>query len=339
MKSPFPYFGAKSTVAHLVWEGLGDVKHYIEPFFGSGAVLLNRPDYTNEKHIETVCDKDGFLANVFRSLQFNPDEVAKWCDWPVDHANLNARKLKLISHENYLLENLIKNDEWCDPKLAGYWIWAASCWIGAGLTRVNQIPQISHGGKGIHALGQIPHVGTGGMGVHKLSKRQAINGSDKNVQEPYNTNLYKWFRELSERLRYVRVVCGDWTRVCGGNWQDNNGTVGIFFDPPYGVKDRNTAVYYHDSTTVAKDVMAWCIERGSKESYRIVLAGYNEYEELSKYGWRSVHWKSHGGYANVSKKEGTQGKLNRNRETLWFSPHCIKTELLLDIPKNAVVLK
>ena len=40
--TPFPYFGGKLPVAELVWLRLGDVPNYIEPFFGTGAVLLNR---------------------------------------------------------------------------------------------------------------------------------------------------------------------------------------------------------------------------------------------------------------------------------------------------------
>ena len=42
-KAPFPYFGGKSKAAELVWSLLGDVPHYVEPFAGSMAVLLNRP--------------------------------------------------------------------------------------------------------------------------------------------------------------------------------------------------------------------------------------------------------------------------------------------------------
>ena len=42
LKAPFPYFGGKSTIAHLVWERFGRVNNYVEPFFGSGAVLLKR---------------------------------------------------------------------------------------------------------------------------------------------------------------------------------------------------------------------------------------------------------------------------------------------------------
>ena len=90
MKAPFPYFGGKSKVAADIWRAIGQPKHYIEPFFGSGAVLLARPNY-KDGMVETVNDKDGFIANVWRALQHNPDEVAKWCDWPVNHADLSAR--------------------------------------------------------------------------------------------------------------------------------------------------------------------------------------------------------------------------------------------------------
>lgn len=41
---PFPYFGGSSPVASVIWEALGaDVQNYVEPFFGSGAVLFLRP--------------------------------------------------------------------------------------------------------------------------------------------------------------------------------------------------------------------------------------------------------------------------------------------------------
>jgi REP element-mobilizing transposase RayT len=45
LKAPFPYFGSKRAVASVVWERLGDCPNYVEPFFGSGAVLLGRPHW------------------------------------------------------------------------------------------------------------------------------------------------------------------------------------------------------------------------------------------------------------------------------------------------------
>lgn len=59
LSAPFPWFGGKARVASIVWDRFGDVPNYVEPFFGSGAVLLGRP---HEPGIETVNDKDGFLC-------------------------------------------------------------------------------------------------------------------------------------------------------------------------------------------------------------------------------------------------------------------------------------
>ena len=336
MKAPFPYMGGKSAVAPVVWRALGQPKHYIEPFAGSLAVLLARPDYRPGEHIETVCDADGLICNVWRGLQFAPDEVARWCDWPVFHACLSARKARLIAHKERCLKNLIADEKWFDAELAGYWVWAASCWIGRGLTSETcpgQRPHFSHGGMGVHALGRIPHLSNGGRGVHALGQRPHLGdggmGEDcPDVRAPYNTNIFTWFRRLSERLRYVRVVCGDWTRVCGGDWQDSEGTVGIFFDPPYA-SDRDAGLYDCDSMTVARDVEAWVLERGERPSYRIVVAGYDdEYQSLTPTsGWRRINWTAQGGYSSTRRtKAETRGSANRHRECLWFSPHCVDRE-------------
>lgn len=54
-KAPFPWYGGKSDAALLIWERLGDVDHYAEPFAGTRAVLLNRPHPCNRPyHSETV---------------------------------------------------------------------------------------------------------------------------------------------------------------------------------------------------------------------------------------------------------------------------------------------
>ena len=210
---------------------------------------------------------------------------------------------------------------------------------GRGVHAIGRVPNLGDSGKGVRAtslrakaLGQRPHLASEGSGVHAISLRDETGEPTPflghgergphadDVRAPYNTNLYAWFRALSERLRHVRVVCG-------GDWQDSMGTVGIFFDPPYGVQDRSM-VYDHDSTTVADAVRAWCIELGRRPTYRIVLAGYDEHEELAKHGWRKEVWRANGGYANQGKGKA-QGKTNRLRETLWFSPHCLDQQMSL----------
>lgn len=314
LKFPAPFFGGKAMIAPVVWQALGDPKMYIEPFCGSGVVLLNRPRTSQYKY-EIINDADGHIANVWRALQSNPDEVAKWCDWPCDHANLMARKARLIKEGDSLLARLVANDTYYDPLLAGYWIWCASNWIGSGLTRPTQIPRLTNN-QGINQ--QIPHL-TDNRGINqKIPYSKEIDDTPKAVTDPYKPELYEWFRQLAERLRDVKVVCGDWTRVCSGKWQADSGLCGIYFDPPYGEKaNREKELYQVDSQTVASDVAKWACERGKDKNYRIVLSGYfEEHEWLLKEGWNCHRWKAGGSYQQKSNNR------NRFKEALFFSPHC-----------------
>ena len=168
-------------MADIIWQALGQPKHYIEPFFGSGVVLLQRPDYDPTTHTETICDKDGFIANVWRAMKFAPEETAKVCDWPVNHCDLSARKKAMIKRMPELLPKLIEDEKFCDVEIAGYWIWGASCWIGSGLTSIGQRPHIGNAGKGVHKIGKIPHLTGTGMGVHKIGQIPHISDAGKGV--------------------------------------------------------------------------------------------------------------------------------------------------------------
>jgi hypothetical protein len=96
----------------------------------------------------------------------------------------------------------------------------------------------------------------------------------------------------------------------------------MFFDPPYGVQDRDQDLYHCDGTDIAADVLAWCAERGSRPNYRIVIAGYEEYQRLvDDYGWSVEEWKANGGYANVARSGVVND--NRRRERLYMSPGCV----------------
>jgi site-specific DNA-adenine methylase len=94
LRAPFPWFGGKRTVAAEIWSRLGEPVNYVEPFFGSGAVLLARgkPGKT-----ETVNDADRFVSNFWRATQRDPEAVAHYMDWPVNEADLSARHLWLLN--------------------------------------------------------------------------------------------------------------------------------------------------------------------------------------------------------------------------------------------------
>ncbi len=142
--------------------------------------------------------------------------------------------------------------------------------------------------------------------------------------------LLDWFVRIRDRLRTVRVCCGDWLRVCDSpSVTTRLGTTGIFFDPPYSAKaKRNKKLYSSESLTVAYAVRSYCLERGRDAQMRICLAGYSGegHEVLEDAGWHVVEWKAAGGYGNRSEA----GRANSRKERLWFSPHCIWHRGLFD---------
>ena len=129
LRSPFPWFGGKSRVARIVWDRFGDVPNYVEPFFGSGAVLLGRP---TKHQVETINDKDCYVANLWRALKQAPDKVAMWADNPVNEADLHARHTWLIAKQSPMRERLMSDPDYYSSRAAGYWVWGQCLWIGRG---------------------------------------------------------------------------------------------------------------------------------------------------------------------------------------------------------------
>jgi len=301
---PSRTFGGKRRAASLVWEALGNVDHYIEPFCGSAAILLARP---HEGRCETVNDLDGMVANFWRAVRANPDAVAEACDWPVIEADLHARHLWLIGQRERLTERLIADPEWYDARAAGWWVWGACAWIGTGWCDAGRPSR------------KLPHLGDEGRGVH--APRRGAAFADDAVGF---TTTVEWFRALSERLRRVRVASGDWRRVVAsestlypaGRGSDTY-TTGVYLDPPYAEGSQQYAAG-GTGTSLSADVRAWCVEHDTDPRLRIVLSGYaGEHDALEARGWRVVEWKANGGYSNAT------GGANAARERLWLSPRCV----------------
>ena len=345
---PFPYFGGKSSVADIVWSAIGDVPNYVEPFFGSGAVLFMRPGGAGE--IETVNDADGFLANFWRAVQHDPEATAAWADNPVNEADLHARHVWLVNRRESIADRLMGDPDWFDPKVAGWWCWGLCCWIaggwcsgsgpwtsrdgvfvrredgedGQGVNRGR--PHLGNRGQGVNR--QLPHLSDRGQGVRRklpdLARGRGVNRPNGNGTVAERRDyLIGYMRGLADRLRNVRVCCGDWSRVCGPTPTFKQGTTGVFLDPPYAdTAGRDPGCYAVDSLTVAHDVRAWAIEAGKRDDMRIVLAGYEGEHEMPG-DWRVVSWMARGGYGSQSDDEESNGRLNAHKERLWLSPACL----------------
>lgn len=365
IKAPFPWFGGKRLVSAAVWERLGDVATYNEPFAGSLAVLLERP---HPPRIETVNDLDCYLANLWRSIQQAPDEVAKYADSPVNEADLHARHRWLVEVARPTAERLMKEPDFFDPKIAGWWVWGQCLWIGSGwcqspnpslqkpadggrgargsmsgsygragygvdqkrrpqltgdqgtirVTKNQKRPGISGNGgsPGVHRRWQGGGQG-GGSGVHAPSLSQQkplLNHNNGTVC--YVEGLYKYMRDLADRLRRVRVCCGDWKRVLTPSVTTYIGVCGVFLDPPYDHDLRERC--YSEDHNISGEVREWAIANGDNPDMRIALCGY-EGEHKMPDTWECFAWKAHGGYSRSER-----GKANRSRERIWFSPNCLK---------------
>ena len=123
---------------------------------------------------------------------------------------------------------------------------------------------------------------------------------------------------LGERLRNVRVACGDWRRVLGANIGGNNGVAGILLDPPYseGAQDYGVG---GTGTTLDTEVREWAIEHSDDPQYRIALCGYEGHHRMPD-SWRCVPWRARKGYS-AQGADGHNG--NSDRERVWLSPHCL----------------
>ena len=276
-------------------------------------MLLGRPEPF--EGVETVNDIDGLICNFWRALQHAPDDVAKHADNPVNENDLHARHYWLTERKDSLAPKLEGDPEWFDAKIAGWWCWVTCCWIGSGVCSGDG----PWGVVEIDGVRQLVHLSNAGMGA---TASESISATPEG-------GIYEWMNALAERLKRVRVCCGDWRRVTGGKSGDSlkhffaaGNKCAIFLDPPYSAEaDRTNTLYRKEDLTVAHDVREWAIRQGNDPRLRIALCGYAGEHEMPD-GWKMLEWKTRGGYASVADGE-TNGKKNCRRERIWFSPHCL----------------
>jgi DNA adenine methylase len=269
LRSPYPFFGTKKKVADDLWRLFGDVQRYVEPFLGGAAMLLARP---KDRRIHCVVnDKNRYISNFWRAVQFQPEELTKWCDWPVNEAGLHARHAwlesqpfeeaiagtpcgqELLDRLHRLEAGLQQDPLWCDPIIGGFWAWGQSCWIGGDFCTAKKKPPTVN----------IKRPMTGRkVGIHR--RRQG---------------LLRYFRRLQAELRDVIVCCGDWTRTVTPCVLGDRGSCAVFLDSPYREAGKKCYGRYHDELVSAR-VRAWATKNGTNERLRIILCGYDGEHEM-----------------------------------------------------------
>jgi hypothetical protein len=173
---------------------------------------------------------------------------------------------------------------------------------GRGINR--QLPHLGNAGQGINR--KLPHLGDAGQGIN----RQTDGGR--------SDFIHAWFAALHDRLRDVRVTCGDWSRVVKDSVTVRHGLTGVFLDPPYfkGAMDYAAGGV---GTNLPAEVQAWCADNGGNPKLRIVICGHaGEHDALLAKGWTERKWAARKGYATTD-----EAVANSASETIWRSPHCV----------------
>jgi hypothetical protein len=349
--APFPWFGGKARVAGRIWARLGVVDNYVEPFCGSAAVLLACP---HDIPTRTVNDADGFIANFWRAVEQAPDEVARYADWPVNESDLFARHVWLVRQSGELARRLDTDPDYYDAKVAGWWVWGCCAWIGTGWCSgdgpwnvdgdavinirngnagrgVNrQLPHLGNAGRGVNR--KLPHLGNAGRGVNRQLPHLGNAGRGVNRQLPHLGNagrgecllwadhIRDYMQRLSDKLRRVRVCCGDWARVVTPSVTERHGLTGIVLDPPYGEGAQQYSAGGNADKGIAAAVWEWAIENGDNPQLRIAVCGYDDGREMPT-GWSLLRWMARKGYQATD-----TATANPSRECVWFSPHCLPRE-------------
>lgn len=73
MRSVLKYPGSKWNIVNQIVSMLPKHHSYLEPFFGSGAVLFSK----SQSDIETINDLDNDVVNLFRCIQKDSERLAR----------------------------------------------------------------------------------------------------------------------------------------------------------------------------------------------------------------------------------------------------------------------
>jgi DNA adenine methylase len=285
LTAPFPYFGGKSKVAPLIWDKVGQVESYVEPFGGSMSLYLNA---SNPPGRVILNDLDGLLMNFWRSVKYAPEELADIAKAPVSSLELQARHNYVTREAPSLVEKVGGDPTFYDVEIAAHWLYSRCAMIGG--RHIFEAPI----GPRIPSL-----IGSGIF----ASKRE---------------DLGSVLKDLSDHIQRATLTCSSWESVLNKTSLYYRTPTLVFLDPPYAPGECDGGVYRLSEDEVWANVIEWCHAHQDDPRLRIVLCGYEGTAGLDD--WECVAWRTQGGYASAYDSEA--GKSNASRERIWFSPQC-----------------
>lgn len=298
-RQPYMYTGGKKGIAYFVWQLLGDPGVYVEPFFGGGSVLLNRPKFDKYYSEEYVSDLDGMIINFWRTVKMDRHGLLKELERPLSEIELQAM-FRLANRTATLVDSLEDDDKYYSVRAAAAFVY----------TMCAALPFNWSNKRVTLEYGDIP-------GMLRSSLR--VPGE-----------MEKYIDKLFERIRYVRMHRCDWLVLLSrveSRYKKKEGTIiGVYLDPPYGSSDRKSGLYRKDSKRVEKGVVEWCESHGKDRRWRIVLSTYGEYDSLLNDGWTRYVWRRDR-RVEYEVKSGDDVVRRQTYEYIYASPGCLNQSL------------
>lgn len=300
IRTPVIWFGCKRRQAPYIWQLLGKVDGYVEPFAGSCAVMLAN---TNIPRKEVINDIDAFVTNFWRSVQHDHEMVLRSASKISNDLDNVAKKKYLVERYADLKEKCSEDFAYFDAQLAGFWLFCNANSLNPSIAKDNVNTRL--------------FISPSGSGRGFQMTRTSL--------DPYES-FEEWMHVLCVRFQRVAVLCRDWRDVKGSdyityfNYGAGKAITGIYLDPPYTKESRVGAVYAQEDFDVAADCREWAYDRGDDPALRIVLSGYQtEFDSLPA-GWRMYDVPRKAGHENFGKTKDKDRA--RPVEVLVASPHC-----------------
>jgi site-specific DNA-adenine methylase len=293
MRQLFPYIGGKYSVAPEINRRFGNIDTRIDAFTGSSSWILASPPV----RYEIVNDLDGYVVNYLRAVKYAPDKVARHLDFP-------RAELELIAYHHYtrdrlpeLVARLGGEPDYYEPILAARWAYVMAHSLMYEYKRA--------GGWSVRDGRLVYERGTGRIRGSMTSRHLLLTRLLK------ERRVFEYITSLSERLRCVQVWWNDFEVVVEKADRSEFGVVGVLLDPPYPRHLRDYD-YDTDGADVWHRAARWAVSNGDNPRLRIAVCGYNDAESdaLFPSGWARFVWRRSG-----------IGQ-NKDRECIWFSPHC-----------------
>lgn len=106
--SAFPYPGGKTKFVDEIRTRLPDHRTYVEPFGGSAAVLLNKP----ESYTEVFNDLNADIVHFFRVVRERPDELHEWLRKVPYSRELHDRWARAFYNGRRSSDDIIRAGRW-----------------------------------------------------------------------------------------------------------------------------------------------------------------------------------------------------------------------------------